>query len=83
MQLLLTNGAHVNLCDEMGSSPLRVACFNGHTITVQLLLKYDVDVKVCEKGGRSPFNTACDNGNARIVHLLLDNNAEAHRFDVR
>nr|XP_034330481.1 uncharacterized protein LOC105323896 [Crassostrea gigas] len=38
VQLLLSNGADINLCNKNGATPLYIACQNGHDSTIQLLL---------------------------------------------
>lgn len=39
VESLLRNKADINLCSEDGTSPLHIACVNGHDSTVKLLLK--------------------------------------------
>ncbi|XP_062579112.1 serine/threonine-protein phosphatase 6 regulatory ankyrin repeat subunit B-like [Saccostrea cucullata] len=46
VQLLLNNGADINLCDNEGASPLYIACFKGHDRTVQLLLNNGADINL-------------------------------------
>lgn len=44
VQLLLCNGADLNLCNVNGASPLYIACQSGHDSTEQLLLRNEEEV---------------------------------------
>nr|XP_034319162.1 ankyrin repeat and KH domain-containing protein mask-like [Crassostrea gigas] len=76
VQLLLENGADINLCTKDGVSPLYIACQNGYESTVQLLLKYGADIDLCPNNGASPLIIACQNGHGSTVQLLLENGAK-------
>lgn len=56
---MLKSGADVNLCNEIGHSPLFVACENGLDNTVQLLLENGANVNLSDKDGVSPLFLAC------------------------
>ncbi|XP_062593543.1 ankyrin-1-like [Saccostrea cucullata] len=81
VQLLLNNGADINLCEKNGASPLHVACHDGHDSTVQLLLNNGADINLCEKNGASPLYIACQNGHDITVQLLLNNGADINLCD--
>ena len=51
----------INNCFGPDWSPLRTACYHGHTATVQTLLKYDVDIRKEEK---------LECGNDEIISIL-------------
>ena len=72
MQLLLNNGAEVNLCEETGASPLYIACQNGHDSTVQLLLNNGAET------GISPLHVACLIIHEGIAMLLLQTGADVN-----
>ncbi|XP_052678162.1 ankyrin repeat and KH domain-containing protein mask-like [Crassostrea angulata] len=76
VQLLLSNGADINLCREDGASPLYIACLKGHDRTVKLLLSNGADINLCEENGASPLYIACFNGYDSTVQLLLSNGAD-------
>eukprot|EP00105_Crassostrea_gigas_P036826 XP_019920974.1 PREDICTED: uncharacterized protein LOC105323896 [Crassostrea gigas] len=76
VQLLLSNGADINLCNEDGYSPLYIACQTGHDSTVQLLLSNGADINLCTKNGTSPLYIACQNGHDSTKQLLQSNKAE-------
>nr|XP_034330634.1 uncharacterized protein LOC105344498 isoform X7 [Crassostrea gigas] len=76
VQLLLSNGADINLCNKNGATPLYIACQNGHNSTVQLLLSNGADLNLCDEDGTSPLFVACQNGHNSTVKLLLSNGAD-------
>ncbi|XP_065926160.1 uncharacterized protein [Magallana gigas] len=80
VQLLLKNGAHINLCMENGASPLFIACQSGHDSTVQLLLTNGADINLCMENGASPLFIACHNGQDRTVQLLVSNGANINLY---
>ena len=55
-ELLLKNGAEVNLCTKGGFSPLYIACQDGHDNIAQLLLNNGADSSTCNKGGDRPLH---------------------------
>eukprot|EP00105_Crassostrea_gigas_P044629 XP_019928777.1 PREDICTED: ankyrin-1-like [Crassostrea gigas] len=75
IQLLLSNGACINLCKENGASPLYIACQSGNDDIVQLLLSNGADTDLCMKDGASPLHIACQEENDIIVQTLLSNGA--------
>lgn len=75
VQILLSNGADINLCTESGVSPLYIACYNGHKSTVRLLLSNAAEIDLCDDNGANPFHIACQNGHYIIAHLLLSKGA--------
>nr|XP_022300113.1 uncharacterized protein LOC111108482 isoform X2 [Crassostrea virginica] len=75
VQLLLKNGAEVNLCNTKGFSPLHIACGNGNECIVKQLLNNGAQVNLCDKREMSPLHFACLYGHDSIVALLLNNGA--------
>lgn len=75
MNLLLSNGADIDLCIENGASPLYIACQEGYDSIVQMLLTKGADINKCTKNGTSPFTIACQEGHESIVQTLVDSGA--------
>lgn len=75
VQILLSNGADINLCTESGVSPLYIACYNGHKSTKRLLLSNAAEIDLCDDNGANPFHIACQNGHDIIAQLLLSKGA--------
>lgn len=47
IQLLLSNGVDINLCNVNEAGPLYIACQNGDGSTEQFLLRYEADINPC------------------------------------
>ncbi|XP_065935402.1 uncharacterized protein [Magallana gigas] len=76
IEILLENGADINLCNENGASPLIQACYTRNKSTIQLLLSKGAAVNSCLKNGVSPLLIACRNGRESIAELLIANGAD-------
>lgn len=81
LKLLLNNGAHVNQCNQNGSTPLYAACFHGLDSAVQLLLNNGANINLCRKDGITPLYIACLNGNDSTVKILITNGAEINLYN--
>jgi ankyrin repeat protein len=57
VECLLRNSADINLCDEVGHSPLFAASMFGHCDVVKCLLSSGADINLCNERGHSPFIT--------------------------
>jgi len=55
VEVLLQNGANVNVINGMGDTPLHRAAFTGRTDVVLTLLRYNADVSVINGEGRTPL----------------------------
>jgi len=78
VELLLENGADVNMQVEHFGTALQAASDSGHAQIVQQLLDWGADVNI----QRGPFGTALLNassgGHSKIVQLLLQNGADVN-----
>lgn len=55
VQLLLENGADINLCMDDRRSPLYIACIEGLDKIGNRLLRHGADIHFCLKNGEIPF----------------------------
>ena len=63
----------MNLCQETGTSPLFIACQEGHDSIVQHLLNNGADVDLCIMKGDNPLRIARQKGYESIEQILLKN----------
>ncbi|XP_065928598.1 serine/threonine-protein phosphatase 6 regulatory ankyrin repeat subunit C-like [Magallana gigas] len=75
VQLLLENGADINLRINEGFTPLYVACHHGHISTVKLLIENGADINLCNEQGLSPLHNVCNHGRESILQYLIRNGA--------
>ena len=64
----------MNQSDQYGTTPLHIACAEGHERIVKILLKNGrgvIDVNQREKNGETPLWIACSQGREQIVKILL------------
>jgi ankyrin repeat protein len=80
VKTLIDAGADLNTAMNSGT-PLFIACYNGHTATVELLLKQaNIGINQAEtQYGWTPLYTACYNGHTATVELLLTKNANINQ----
>lgn len=62
MRLLLQYNADINLCSNIGTSPIYAACKEGHKSTLKILLNNGACVNSILKDGTSALMIACENG---------------------
>ncbi len=71
VELLIANGARVDVLDEDGWNALIHAANWGHEKIVELLIANGAGVNVTVKGGKTALMCAAWNGHTEIVRLLL------------
>jgi ankyrin repeat protein len=81
LQLLLANGANVNVRQKCGRTPLHWAACRGYDIGVQLLLEHGADIQAADLQGATPLHLAAGHGTASVVKKLLDNGAQMDAKD--
>jgi len=76
-------GAHVNMADEIGWTPVVAAAFGGHTPTVEsLLIECRAAVDVTALDGSSPMHAAAAAGHTSTVLVLVKKGrAEVNAID--
>ncbi|EFQ99323.1 ankyrin repeat-containing protein [Nannizzia gypsea CBS 118893] len=75
VQILLDNGADINLTDSSGSNALIAASFNGCEEIVHLLLDRGAEINALGDGGTALY-AASKAGYENVVQLLLDRGAD-------
>ncbi len=79
-QLLINNGADVNLVNDDRTPPLMIACYLGFTEIVTILLDAGAKVNVQDIDGDTPLCLAIKKNHHEIVTLLINHGADAY-FD--
>jgi ankyrin repeat protein len=75
VNILLADGADLDIRDWAGRTLLSLAAENGHEGVVKLLLdtgKVDIDIESKDSNSRSPLSYAAENGHEGVIKLLLD-----------
>jgi len=77
MELLLENGAYVDVTSKGGYTPLHIAASIGDLKCIEILLKYNANLKVTDESNRTPLWTAERNKKWKAAKLL---NTAGKRF---
>ena len=77
-QILLNNGADIEIADQWGDTPLMVAVEYGKKDIVALLLDKGADVHARDFIQTTPLHMAVLSGNKDIVSLLIEKGADIH-----
>ncbi|KAJ5012830.1 Ankyrin-3 [Colletotrichum sp. SAR 10_99] len=72
VDLLIANGADVNLKDPFDLTALHVAASGGYVEIVQLLSDANAEVNAMTAEYETSLGWACSNGHLKVVRLLLD-----------
>ena len=75
-EMLLDEGARVDIGDENGETPLHLAAHVGHTDVVQLLLDRGAPVDAASNAGYRPLHLAAEQGQVAAAELLLTRGAD-------
>jgi hypothetical protein len=81
VQILLDNGAMVNIQDADGNSPLMIAITHGSIIISKFLLGKGADVNVRNKKQETPLLKAVYSGEEEVVKMLVCKNADVESYD--
>lgn len=75
-ELLISNGALVNIRDKYGHTPLHRAASLGHEKIVHLLLyQLNIEIDVQDNEGNTPLHLACEDGNNSVAIVLVTKGA--------
>ena len=80
-QLLLREGANVDVLDNEGATALHRACRAGNLDLVRLLLKHDADVHAQTKKQELSLHLAAGEGEVEICRLLIGRGADINSRD--
>jgi ankyrin repeat protein len=69
--IITINNIHITGFITNGSTPLHLACYNGHIDIVNILLKYNSSVNLCATDGSTPLHVACIKGYKDIVDIFI------------
>ncbi|KAM5270641.1 serine/threonine-protein kinase TNNI3K isoform 3-T3 [Hipposideros larvatus] len=75
--VLLQQGANVNVQDAVFFTPLHIAAYYGHEQVTRLLLKFGADVNVSGEVGDRPLHLASAKGFFNIAKLLMEEGSKA------
>lgn len=75
VQLLLKRGAHVNIQNDQGKTPLHFA-FKGDVEIVDALLFKKAQVNIRDTKGNTPLHIAAIEGNFEAIQMLLEAGAK-------
>ena len=71
-RLLLESGTKIDVQDRLNqSTPLQIACQDGHERIVTLLLKHGADPTYKNKDGYTAGDLALQNGHGRLAKYLM------------
>ena len=79
VELLLRNGALVDMTDRNGLSSLALAVQEGHVGPILTLLEHGADVNRASDSGAVPLLIAAQTGNVAVVDVLTQRGADARR----
>ncbi len=77
-RLLTGAGAHVNVRNELGMTPLLLACGNGSTKMIQLLLGAGADANLASPDGETPLMVAARTSSPEAVTALIAHGADVN-----
>ncbi|PIK39708.1 putative ankyrin-3 [Apostichopus japonicus] len=78
LKFLISEGAQVNVLDNLGRSPLHWAVIQGHTSTAETLLCYNVDevIDLDDRFQHRPIHYAIRTCRSDVAQLLVNNNCK-------
>jgi ankyrin repeat protein len=80
--LLISSGAGPDIANELGVTPLALACGNRSARMVETLLKAGADPNIAQLNGQTPLMVCARTGDVAAVGPLLDRGAEVNAREV-
>ena len=75
-EVLIQNGAQVNVTSSLGRTPIHFAAYKGHVGPVRVLLEHGADIHKRGLDGRTPLHDAALMGHTDIAFALLEHGAD-------
>lgn len=82
VEILIKNGAQVNIGDSKGITPLHLACFKGQDDNVEYLIRQKALVNCADALGRRPLTYAIIEGQTNCVQTLIEAGADINVTDI-
>ncbi|VDI38295.1 Hypothetical predicted protein [Mytilus galloprovincialis] len=79
--LVDSDKSQVNSRDNIGRTPLHMACLKGNSAVAKLLIKSNAAVKQLDTNKVTPFMLACSSGNIELIKFLLTKNVDINAFN--
>lgn len=79
--ILIENGADVNISDNTGETALMVASANDNLETIKLLIQHGADVNTKDIDGETALMVASQNGHIATINFLVENGADVNAKD--
>jgi len=79
IRLLINHGVNVNWVNNLGLTPLLIACIWGYVEVAQLLLEKGAEVDKPNQIGMTPLYVASQNGHLDMARLLLEKGADINK----
>ncbi len=74
--LLKMKHINVNFSDTQGSTPLHIACLNGHTEIAEMLIEKGANIDALTLNECTQLHLSCGAGNIEIVKMLIKKRAK-------
>lgn len=75
VQYFLSEGACIDLPNNLGNSPLWIACFKRYPCIAGELLKHGASVNLCNHKGNPPLYGICQKGPLKMAEMLVSSGA--------
>jgi hypothetical protein len=84
LEILIDNGADINVRDPHGWAPIHKAAERGQKEIAKMLIGKGADVNLINRDGGSPLHFAAEHAdNSEMIELLIANGADVNVEDVR
>jgi len=76
IEMLIKNGANINIQDGEGWTPLHVVCFKGYISIFEKLISFNPSLEILNNVGSNPLHIACERGHLLLIQKLLKLNPQ-------